>query len=128
VALRGLIHSIRTAHLSYARFNDVITTEERSKPMDTRVDEITLAVEDIERALGFHRALDFESKSVVATEFTGDDTRRAQPRGQWGFGVVSGYRELDRRPPSDAGPWAGLASRRWDAPKSEGGGVTVAIR
>jgi hypothetical protein len=45
--------------------------------MDARIDVITLAVDDFERALAFYRALGFESKGVVATEFTGDDTHPA---------------------------------------------------
>jgi uncharacterized protein len=42
--------------------------------MEARIDVITLAVDDFERALAFYRALGFESEGVVATEFTGDDT------------------------------------------------------
>ena len=45
--------------------------------MDARIDVITLAVDDFERALAFYRALGFESKGVVATELTGDDTHPA---------------------------------------------------
>jgi catechol 2,3-dioxygenase-like lactoylglutathione lyase family enzyme len=45
--------------------------------VDARIDVITLAVEDFERAFAFYHALGFESKGVVATEFTRDDTRPA---------------------------------------------------
>src|SRR5207248_515557 len=45
--------------------------------MDARIDVITLAVDDFERSLAFYRALGFESKGVVATEFAGDDTHPA---------------------------------------------------
>ena len=42
--------------------------------MDPRVDVITLAVSDLDRALGFYRdGLGLESPGVIATEHTGDD-------------------------------------------------------
>jgi uncharacterized protein len=41
--------------------------------METRIDVITLAVSDLERALGFYRdGLGFDSPGVVGSEFTGD--------------------------------------------------------
>jgi uncharacterized protein len=42
--------------------------------MEPRIDVITLAVSDLERALDFYRALGLESSGVIGTEFTGDDT------------------------------------------------------
>jgi catechol 2,3-dioxygenase-like lactoylglutathione lyase family enzyme len=42
--------------------------------MERRIDVITIAVNDLERALDFYRALGFESSGVIGTEFTGDDT------------------------------------------------------
>jgi catechol 2,3-dioxygenase-like lactoylglutathione lyase family enzyme len=42
--------------------------------MERRIDVITIAVSDLERALDFYRALGFESSGVIGTEFTGDDT------------------------------------------------------
>jgi catechol 2,3-dioxygenase-like lactoylglutathione lyase family enzyme len=45
--------------------------------MDARIDVITLAVDDFERALAFYRALGFESEGVVATEYEGDDSHSA---------------------------------------------------
>jgi uncharacterized protein len=45
--------------------------------MEARIDVITIAVDDLERALAFYRALGFESKGVVATEYAGDDTHPA---------------------------------------------------
>jgi hypothetical protein len=42
--------------------------------MEPRIDVITLAVSDLERALEFYRALGLVSPGVVGTEFTGDDT------------------------------------------------------
>jgi catechol 2,3-dioxygenase-like lactoylglutathione lyase family enzyme len=43
--------------------------------MDAQVHVITLAVEDLERALRFYRdGLGLESEGVVGTEFIGDDT------------------------------------------------------
>ena len=38
---------------------------------------ITLAVDDLERALAFYRALGLESPGIVGTEFVGDDTTPA---------------------------------------------------
>jgi catechol 2,3-dioxygenase-like lactoylglutathione lyase family enzyme len=45
--------------------------------MEPRIDVITLAVSDLERALAFYRALGLESPGVVGTEFPGDDTTPA---------------------------------------------------
>jgi catechol 2,3-dioxygenase-like lactoylglutathione lyase family enzyme len=42
--------------------------------MKPRIHVITLAVNDLERALDFYRALGLESFGVIGTEFTGDDT------------------------------------------------------
>ena len=43
--------------------------------MEPRVDVITLAVEDIERALRFYRdGLGFESKGVIGTEWTDEES------------------------------------------------------
>jgi hypothetical protein len=47
------------------------------KLMKPRIDVITLAVADFERALGFYRALGLESSGVIATEHRGDDTHPA---------------------------------------------------
>ena len=41
--------------------------------MEPRVDVLTLAVSDLERALAFYRELGLESPGVVGTEFAGDD-------------------------------------------------------
>ena len=46
--------------------------------MEHRIDLITLAVDDLERALAFYReGLGLESPGVTATEFDGDDTAPA---------------------------------------------------
>ena len=46
--------------------------------MDARIDVITLAVRDLDRALAFYReGLGLESAGVIATEFTGDDVTPA---------------------------------------------------
>ena len=46
--------------------------------MDPHVDVITLAVDDLERALAFYRdGLGLESPGVIGTEFAGDDTTPA---------------------------------------------------
>jgi catechol 2,3-dioxygenase-like lactoylglutathione lyase family enzyme len=42
--------------------------------MKPRIHVITLAVNDLERALDFYRALGLESFGVIGTEFAGDDT------------------------------------------------------
>ena len=42
--------------------------------MEPRLDVITLAVADLERALGFYRALGLESKGVVGTEWVDEKT------------------------------------------------------
>jgi catechol 2,3-dioxygenase-like lactoylglutathione lyase family enzyme len=46
--------------------------------MERRIDVITLAVSDLERALAFYRdGLGLESRGVTATEYAGDDTTPA---------------------------------------------------
>jgi uncharacterized protein len=40
--------------------------------VEARVDVLTLAVSDLERALAFYRALGLESPGVIGTEFEGD--------------------------------------------------------
>jgi catechol 2,3-dioxygenase-like lactoylglutathione lyase family enzyme len=45
--------------------------------MKPQIGVITLAVENLERALAFYRALGLKSPGVTGTEFPGDDTRPA---------------------------------------------------
>lgn len=45
--------------------------------MQPRIHVITLAVGDLDRALGFYRRLGLESQGVIGTEFRGDDTNPA---------------------------------------------------
>lgn len=45
--------------------------------MKPRIHVITLAVEDLERALSFYRSLGLESPGIVASEFPGDDEMAA---------------------------------------------------
>ena len=46
--------------------------------MEKRIDVITLAVRDLERALVFYRdGLGFETRGITATEFAGDDSHAA---------------------------------------------------
>ena len=46
--------------------------------MEARIDIVTLAVADLERALGFYRdGLGLESRGVIGTEFAGDDVEPA---------------------------------------------------
>jgi catechol 2,3-dioxygenase-like lactoylglutathione lyase family enzyme len=48
--------------------------------MDARIDIITLAVGDLERALAFYRdGLGFESRGIVGTEYVGDAVTPAGP-------------------------------------------------
>ena len=46
--------------------------------MEPRIDVITIAVADLDRALGFYReGLGLESRGVIATEFAGDEVNAA---------------------------------------------------
>src|SRR5262249_3012620 len=45
--------------------------------MKARINVITLAVADFDRALAFYRALGLQSPGVIATEHRGDDTHPA---------------------------------------------------
>ena len=46
--------------------------------MDARIDVITLAVANLERALAFYRdGLGFQTKGIIGTEWAGDDTTPA---------------------------------------------------
>lgn len=45
--------------------------------MDPRVDVITLAVGDLERALAFYRELGFASRGVTGTDYAGDERSAA---------------------------------------------------
>lgn len=45
--------------------------------MQPRIDVITLAVSNLERALDFYRRLGLESPGVIGTEFAGDETTPA---------------------------------------------------
>jgi uncharacterized protein len=42
--------------------------------MQPRIDVITLAVSDLDRALAFYRKLGFESPGIIGTEFKADET------------------------------------------------------
>jgi uncharacterized protein len=73
--------------------------------MEARIDVITLAVDDLERALAFYRALGFESKGIVATEYTGDDTH---PAGAIALVHLTGGQILSLYPRSDLAKDAGI--------------------
>jgi catechol 2,3-dioxygenase-like lactoylglutathione lyase family enzyme len=73
--------------------------------MEARIDVITLAVDDLERALAFYRALGLESKGVVATEYAGDDT---QPAGAIAIVHLKGGQILCLYPRSDLAKDAGI--------------------
>jgi catechol 2,3-dioxygenase-like lactoylglutathione lyase family enzyme len=74
--------------------------------VEARVDVITLAVDDLERALAFYRALGFESKGVVATEYAGDDTH---PAGAIAMVHLKGGQILSLYPRSDLAKDAGIS-------------------
>jgi uncharacterized protein len=73
--------------------------------MEARIDVITLAVDDFERALAFYRALGFESKGVVATEYVGDDAR---PSGAIAMVHLEGGQILSLYPRGDLAKDAGI--------------------
>jgi uncharacterized protein len=73
--------------------------------MEPRIDVITLAVDDFERALAFYRALGFESEGVVATELVGDDTH---PSGAIAMVHLEGGQILSLYPRSDLAKDAGI--------------------
>lgn len=73
--------------------------------MNARIDVITLAVADFDRALAFYRALGFESEGVIATEFTGDD---ASPAGAIAMFHLEGGQILSLYPRSELGKDAGI--------------------
>jgi catechol 2,3-dioxygenase-like lactoylglutathione lyase family enzyme len=73
--------------------------------MEARIDVITLAVENFERALAFYRALGLESEGVVATEFVGDDTN---PSGAIAMVHLEGGQILSLYPRSDLAKDAGI--------------------
>jgi uncharacterized protein len=50
------------------------TVDDQEVEMEPRVDVITLAVGDLERALAFYRALGLTSSGVIGSEFAGDET------------------------------------------------------
>jgi uncharacterized protein len=73
--------------------------------MEARVDVITLAVADLERALAFYRALGFESRGVVATEYAGDETH---PAGAIALVQLAGGQVLSLYPRTDLAKDAGI--------------------
>jgi uncharacterized protein len=73
--------------------------------MKARIDVITLAVHDFERALAFYRAPGFESDGVVATEYVGDETR---PSGAIVIVHLQGRQILSLYPRSDLAKDAGI--------------------
>lgn len=73
--------------------------------MNARIDVITLAVADFERALAFYRALGFESEGVIATEFTGDD---ASPAGAVAMFHLEGGQILSLYPRTELAKDAGI--------------------
>ena len=73
--------------------------------MEGRIDVITLAVDDLERALAFYRALGLESRGVTATKFTGDDTH---PAGAIAMFQLDGGRILSLYPRSELAKDAGI--------------------
>jgi hypothetical protein len=73
--------------------------------VEARIDVITLAVDDLERALAFYRALGLQSPGVTATKFTGDDTH---PAGAIAMFQLDGGRILSLYPRSELAKDAGI--------------------
>jgi hypothetical protein len=73
--------------------------------VEARIDVITLAVDNFERALAFYRALGLESKGVVATEYVGDDN---QPSGAIAMVRLNGGQILSLYPRTDLSKDAGI--------------------
>jgi hypothetical protein len=73
--------------------------------VEARIDVITLAVDDLQRALAFYRALGLQSPGVTATTFTGDDTH---PAGAIAMFKLDGGRILSLYPRSELAEDAGI--------------------
>jgi catechol 2,3-dioxygenase-like lactoylglutathione lyase family enzyme len=73
--------------------------------VEARIDVITLAVEDLERALAFYRALGLQSRGVTATKFTGDATH---PAGAIAMFQLDGGRILSLYPRSELAKDVGI--------------------
>ena len=74
--------------------------------MEPRVNVITLAVGDLERALAFYRALELESPGVIGTEFPGDETT---PAGAAAMFTLDGGLILSLYPRTELAKDAGIA-------------------
>ena len=74
--------------------------------MNARIDVITLAVADFDRALAFYRALGLQSPGVIATEHRGDDTH---PAGAFVMFHLSGGQILALYPRSELAKDAGIS-------------------
>jgi catechol 2,3-dioxygenase-like lactoylglutathione lyase family enzyme len=72
--------------------------------MKPRIDVITLAVADFDRALAFYRALGLESSGVIATEHRGDDSHPAGARRTRRSGGAHPPRHRGEPLPSRAAP------------------------
>jgi uncharacterized protein len=84
--------------------------------MDPRIDAITLAVEDLERALEFYRdGLGLESEGVTGTEYAGDDTT---PAGAAAFFRLQGGLTLALYPRTELAKDA-------DVPLAQTGGFSI---
>lgn len=53
-----------------------------NRSVEPRIDVLTLGVADLERSLGFYRALGFESEGVIGTEFPGGAAAMFQLEGR----------------------------------------------
>ena len=76
--------------------------------MEPRLDVITLAVADLERALAFYRALGLESKGIIGTEWT-DETTGA--KGAIAMFKLAGGLILNLYPRADLARDAAIAER-----------------
>jgi catechol 2,3-dioxygenase-like lactoylglutathione lyase family enzyme len=73
--------------------------------MDRRINVITLAVGDLERALAFYRALGLESAGLIGTEFPGDEV---QPAGAAAMFELGGGLILSLYPRTELAKDAGI--------------------
>jgi uncharacterized protein len=74
--------------------------------MDSRIDVITLAVADLDRALAFYRGFGLDSEGVIATEFVGDDEN---PSGDIALFHLDGNLMLALYPRAELAKDAGVA-------------------
>ena len=93
------------ASLGFTPFRSRPPTEILLESLDSAIGGSYWLCPDLERALAFYRALGFESKGAVATEYAGDDTH---PAGAIAMIHLKGGQILSLYPRSDLAIDAGL--------------------